>query len=228
MYYNDTFNSYNPRVYNYIATSNYLYTTSLGQIIISSYPHPLFVQLGTTFTLTCNYNSYTFHSWVHPTEGEISSSRGRFQLNIVRDWYIARLLVNSATIEDQGVYMCQAVTVNNTLRNQSISALLFERARIITESMLSYRAKLCESVALNCTTLYHESVTWRKTTSDDQQIPREVTNSSDGRITVLSNQLVIHETDFSDNGTYFCIASNRASGSDVEEIVAYLNIGEYD
>ena len=124
--------------------------------------------------------------------------------------------------------MCQAVTVNNTLRNQSISALLFERARIMTESMLSYRAKLCESVALNCTTLYHESVTWRKTISDDQQIPREVTNSSDGRITVLSNQLVIHETKLSDNGTYLCIASNRASGSDVEEIVAYLNIGEYD
>ena len=93
--------------------------------------------------------------------------------------------------------------------------------------MLSYQAKPCEPVALNCTTLYYDSVTWRKTASDDQQIPREVTNSSDSRITVLSNQLVIHETEPSDNGTYFCIASNRASGSDVEEIVAYLNIGNF-
>ena len=91
--------------------------------------------------------------------------------------------------------------------------------------MLSYQAKLCEPVALNCNALYYDSVIWRKGTSDDQQIPREVTNSSDGRITVLSNQLVIHETKLSDNGTYFCIASNRASGNDIEDIVAYLNIG---
>ena len=210
-----------------IATSNYLYTTSLGQIIISSYPNPLFVQLGTTFTLSCNYNSYTFHSWVHPTEGEISSSRGRFQLNIVSYGYIATLTVNSATLEDQGVYVCRALTANSSLRNQTISALLFERVRIITESMLSYQAKLCEPVAVNCTALYVESVTWSKRTSHNQ-IPREVTNSSDGRITVLSDQLVIHETKLSDNGTYFCLASNRLKLSRSEEIVAYLNIGEYD
>ena len=187
----------------------------------------MFVQLGSAFTLSRNYNSYTFHSWVHPTEGEISNSHGRFQLNFVRDAHIATLLVQSATIEDQEVYECRALTANNILQNQSINALLFERVNIITASMLSYQAKLCEPVALNCTALYHDSVTWRKTTSDDQQIPREVTNSSDGRITVLSNQLVIHETKPSDNGTYFCIASNRASGSDIEEIVAYLNIGNF-
>ena len=118
--------------------------------------------------------------------------------------------------------MCRALTANSILCNQTIGALLFERAQVITESLLSYQAKLCEPVVLNCTALYVESVTWSKRTYHNQ-IPREVTNSSDGRITVLSDQLVIRETKLSDNGTYFCTASNRLSRN--EEIVAYLNIG---
>ena len=197
---------------------------SSGQITVTSYPRPLYVELGTTFSLTCEYNSYTFHSWVHPTEGEITSSQGRLQVNNLPDVHIATLQVNSATIEDEGVYVCQAVAENNVVLNQTITALLFERVQVTTESLLSYQARLCEPVVMNCTALHHDSITWRRQISH-YPTPREIRNSSDGCITVSSEtgQLVIQEAKLSDNGTYLCAVSNRVSS---EEIRAYLNIGK--
>ena len=122
--------------------------------------------------------------------------------------------------------MCRAVTEGNVILNQTITALLFERVQIVTESLLSYKARLCEPAVLNCTALYHDSITWRKQVYRDPT-PREIRNSSNGRITVLSEtgQLMIHETKQSDNGTYFCTASNRVSN---KEIIAYLNISKYN
>ena len=102
--------------------------------------------------------------------------------------------------------------------------MVFEGVEIITESMLSYEAGLCETVVLNCTAFNHESITWsRLTAHESDQIPKEI-NSIDGRIIAVSEtglQLVIHEAKLSDNGTYFCVASNTVSN---EEIIAYLNI----
>ena len=194
-----------------------------GQITITSYPRPLYVQIGASFLLSCDYNSYSFHSWVHPTEGEVASSHGRLQLSNLADVHIATLQVYPATIEDEGVYVCQAVTENNIILNQTIITMVFEEVRIATESMLSYEARVCEMVVLNCTALYHDSIIWSRQTSRDL-IPREI-NSIDGHITVLSEtgQLVIREAKLSDNGTYFCAASNTVSN---EEIIAYLNISK--
>ena len=194
-----------------------------GQITITSYPRPLFVQIGGSFILSCDYNSYIFHSWVHPAQGEVTSSHGRLQLYNIREIHIATLQVNDATIEDQGVYVCHAITGSNIILNWTITALLFERVQITTESLIFYQARLCETVVLNCTALYHDSVIWSKQTSHDL-IPREIRKSIDERITVVSEtgQLVLHEAKLSDNGTYFCVASNTVSN---EEIVAYLNIG---
>ena len=122
--------------------------------------------------------------------------------------------------------MCQAVTENNVILNQTITALLFERVQVTTESILSYQARLCELVVVNCTALHHDSITWRGQTSH-YPIPREIRNSSDGHITVSSEtgQLMIHEVRLSDNGMYFCTVSNRVSS---KEIIAYLNIGKYN
>ena len=166
------------------------------------------------------YNSYTFHSWVHPTLGEVTSSRGHLQLTNIREVHIATLNVHSATIEDQGLYVCRATTDSNIILNQTISAMLFEGVEIATESMLTYEARLCETVVLNCTALHHDSIIWSRIHG---QIPREIRNSNDRRISVLSEsgQLVIRDAKQSDNGTYFCAASNRVSN---EEIIAYLNV----
>lgn len=122
--------------------------------------------------------------------------------------------------------MCRAVTEGNVILNQTITALLFEGVQIVTESLLSYKARLCEPAVLNCTALYHDSIIWRKQTSHDPT-PSEIRNSSDGRITILSEigQLVIHEAKQSDNGTYICTVSNRVSN---KEIIAYLNISKYN
>ena len=192
-----------------------------GRITITSYPRPLLVQIGGSFTLSCDYNSYTFLSWIHPTQGEVTSSHGRVRFNNIREIHTATLNVYNATTEDQGVYVCQAVIQSNILLNQTISAILFPRVQITTESMLSYKARSCEIVVLNCTTLYHNSITWSRLTHS--QTPTIVTNSSDGRITVLSGtgQLMIREAKLSDNGTYVCAASNRVGN---KEIIAYLNI----
>ena len=207
----------------YLITSSYMYIVCLplGQITISSLPHPLLVRIGASFSLSCNYNSYTFHSWVHPALGEVTSSQGRIQLTNLGKVHLATLEVNSATTEDQGVYVCQAITgSNNNILNQTISALIFERVQITTESMLTYEARLCETVVLNCTALYHDSIIWSMKAYDQTLT---VPNSIDGRITVLSGtgQLVISEAKLSDNGTYGCAASNRVSS---KEIIAYLNI----
>ena len=194
-----------------------------GQITVTSYPRPLYVRIGATFILSCDYNSssYNFHSWVHPTLGEVTSSQGHLLLANLRELHLATLKVNSANTEDQGVYVCRATTQNNIILNQTISALILDPVQITTESMLTYEARLCETVVLNCTALHHDSITWSRLTHD--QIPRVVTNSSDGRTSVLSDtgQLVISEVKLSDNGTYICVARNRLSNT---EITAYLNI----
>ena len=129
--------------------------------------------------------------------------------------------MRSVTFEDQGLYVCRAASESNIILNQTISAMVFEGVQIITESMLTYEARLCERVVLNCTALHHNSITWRRLTHG--HIPRLVTNSSDGRISVSSEngQLVIHNAKQSDNGTYFCTVSNTVSH---EEITAYLNV----
>ena len=189
-----------------------------GQITITSYPQ--LVQIGASFSLSCNYYSYTFHSWVHPTLGEVTGLQGRLQLTNIREAHTATLEVNPATTEDQGVYTCRVIT-HNTILNQTIRAQLFEPVQIMTESMLTYKARICEPVELNCTALHYESIMWSKLTHD--QTPRRVTNSSDGHLTVLSGtgQLIVREAKQSDNGTYVCAASNRVSS---KEIIAYLNI----
>ena len=138
---------------------------------------------------------------------------------------LATLNVQSVTFEDQGVYTCRAATDSNIILNQTISAMVFEGVQIITESMLTYEARLCETVVLNCTALHHDSIMWHMLTLG--HTPRLVTNTSDGRISVSSEngQLVIRDAKQSDNGTYFCAASNTVSN---EEITAYLNIiGKY-
>ena len=136
--------------------------------------------------------------------------------------HTATLDVQPATFEDQGVYVCRATTNSNIILNETISAVVFEGVQIITESMLTYEARLCETVVLNCTALHHDSIMWRFRLTHDQT-PRVVNNSNDGRISVLSEsgQLVIRNAKQSDNGTYFCSASNAVSN---EEITAYLNI----
>ena len=144
-----------------------------GQAIISSYPQPLLVQIGALFTLSCDYNSYTFHSWVHPTQGEVTSLHGWFQLTNIREINtgIATLQIYLATIEDQGVYVCRAaLTKNNIILNQTISSMVFERVQITTESMLSYEARLCEPVVLNFTALYHDLVTRSRLTAHESDI----------------------------------------------------------
>ena len=130
--------------------------------------------------------------------------------------------MHSATIKDQGLYICRAATHSNIILNQTISAMLFEGVQIITESMLTYEARLCETVVLNCTALHRDSIIWHRLTHD--QTPKVVTNSSDGRISISSKnyQLVIRDAKQSDNGTYICAVSNTVSN---EEITAYLNIG---
>ena len=86
-----------------------------GQITINSYPSPLYVALGTTFTLSCYYNPHTFHSWVHPTRGNISQSTGHLRLQVASSAHIATLIVDSATFDDQGEYACRVRTENNSL-----------------------------------------------------------------------------------------------------------------
>ena len=138
----------------------------IGQITISSLPQPLYVKTGASFSLSCNYNSYTFHSWVHPTLGEITSSQGRLQFAKLRVVHISTLEVNSATTEDQGVFVCRATNDSNNILNQTIRALIFEPVQITTESMLTYEARLCETVVLNCTALHHDSIIWGMLTHD--------------------------------------------------------------
>ena len=135
----------------------------------------------------------------------------------------SNMVVSSPTLDDQGEYVCRVRNGTNNLLTQTITALIFERVVISTQSMLSYEARLCERVALRCDALHQESIRWTRTI--DGGFPREIANSSDGRISVLSNQLLIRETKLNDNGTYTCIVWNRVSQV---YIMANLNIGNYD
>ena len=177
--------------------------------------------MGNSLTLTCNYNPHdSFHSWVHPTQGSLSQSNGRLTITTAANSHQSSLTVVMVTFDDQGEYTCNVMTESSSLLSQTITAVLYERVQITTETLLSYQTRQCDPVMLRCSAMHHESVTWRKESSDG--FLRDVTNSSDGRITVLPDQLVIHEAKLSDNGTYTCIANNRVSN---DYITAILHIG---
>ena len=177
--------------------------------------------VGSTFALSCNYRPHTFHSWLHPTIGEVVQSTEHLILQVSSQAKQAILVVNTPTRYDGGEYVCRATNENHAIVTASVNASLFEHVQIITPSMLTYQATLCETVALNCNSLHHDFVIWRKLSSTGVTI-REVSNSSDGHLTVLPDHLVIHETRPSDNGTYTCSVGNAAGH---KYITANLHIG---
>ena len=192
-------------------------------ITIKSHPSPLYFAIGTTFNISCSYSSqYMFNVWLSPSTGHqrLQQSTGRYKIKTELDvnGSTNTLTVESARNEDHGEYACQLV-IQDEMFTKSINATLIEMVQIITETGLSNRVQLCEHVALNCTSIYHDSVIWRKLPDS-----KEVKNTSDGRVTLLPDQLVIQEALPEDNGTYTCFAKNQAGFA---TITAELNIGMY-
>ena len=101
------------------------FTQSTAQITISTYPHPLNIAVGTTFTLSCNYGGHTFVSWEHPTLGVITQNTGRVAVSNLVHVSIATLEINhAATSADQGRYTCTARAGNGQMVTQSVQATL--------------------------------------------------------------------------------------------------------
>lgn len=155
------------------------------------------------------------------SQGIIQQSTGRYNINFHHSMSASysTLTVNSATREDQGEYTCTYI-IDDYRPEQTINATLIEVVQIITETELSYQVQLCEPISLNCTALHHDSIKWTKLPDS-----KEVLNTSDGRVILLSDQLLIQEARLGDNGTYMCSAENVAGST---SILAKLNIiGKY-
>ena len=175
-------------------------------ITISSYPVPLNVREGTTFTLTCNHNPHTFHSWRHPSIGEVSSDTGHLRIQVAESAHISTLIVDDATQSvDEGEYTCYARTSDGNMVTQTIHARLFEAVQISTPTDQIYTALQGDSatVSLHCSAVNHDEIIWRRESDSS-----EVRTTSDGHFVVSSDRLTISNVRFSDNGTYICTARN--------------------
>ena len=180
---------------------------SAAQITISTYPRPLHVTVGTTFTLSCNYEGHTFVSWEHPTLQVVTQNTGRVAVSNLVQVSIATLEVNrAATSEDQGRYTCTARASNGQMVTQSVQATLYDAVEVTTQNNLvvSSVEGSTATVSLNCSAINHDHIAWRRV-----GISTELTNTTDpGHLVVLSDRLVINNVRFSDNGSYECTASN--------------------
>ena len=195
-----------------ILTFMYMYllllcSPSTAQITISTYPRPLHVTVGTTFTLSCNYEGHTFVSWEHPTLREVTQNTGRVAVSNLVQVSIATLEVNrAATSEDQGWYTCNARASNGQMVTQSVQATLYDAVEVTTQNNLvvSSLEGSTATVSLLCSAINHDHIAWRRV-----GISTELTNATDpGHLVVLSDRLVINNVRFSDNGSYKCTASN--------------------
>ena len=188
-------------------------------ITIKSHPSPLYFAVGTTFNISCSYTSqYNFDCWVVPSNMHLQQSTGGYKVKNEPDMsgYTNTLTVESATNQDPGEYAC-IFSREDERFIEKINATLIEMVQITTETGLSYHVQMCEPVALNCTPLYHDSIMWIMLPDSKQ-----VRNTSDGRVILLPDQLFIQEVVSEDNGTYTCLAKNRAGSV---SITAELHIG---
>ena len=181
--------------------------TTIAQITISTYPRPLHVTVGTTFTLSCNYEDHTFVSWQHPSLDVISQSSGRVTVSVLNDVSIATMQVdNAAPDADQGQYTCRARASNGVIVTESVQAMLYNAVQVTTQTNQVFSSLQGETatVSLPCSAINHDHIAWRRV-----GISTELRNTSDGHLVVYPDRLEINNVRFSDNGTYECTASNR-------------------
>ena len=187
--------------------SIFICTPPAAQITISTYPRPLHVTVGTTFTLSCNYEGYTFVSWEHPTLDVVTQTTGRVAVSDLREVSIATLEVNNAASNaDQGRYICTARASNGQTVTQSVQATLYDAVQVTTQDNQVFPSLEGETatVSMPCLAINHDHIAWRRV-----GISTELRNTSDGHLVILPDRLVINNIRFSDNGTYECTASNR-------------------
>ena len=185
----------------------YFFTPSTAQITISTYPRPLHVTVGTTFTLSCNYEGHTFVSWEHPTLEVVTQNTGRVAVSNLVQVSIATLEVDHTTTStDQGRYTCTARASNGQMVTQSVQATLYDAVEVTTQNNLVFSSLegSTDTVSLPYSAINHDRIAWRRV-----RINTEVTNVTDpGRLVILPDRLVINNIRFSDNGSYQCTASN--------------------
>ena len=201
----------------------YLYfhpcTHIIAQITISTYPRPLHVTVGTTFTLSCNYEGHTFMSWQHPSLDVVSQSTGRVSVSVLNDVSIATMQVdNAAPSADQGQYTCTAQASNGGTVRQSVQAMLYHAVQVTTQDNQVFSSLQGETstISLPCSAINHDHIAWRRV-----GISTELRNTSDRHLVVYPDRLEINNVRFSDNGTYECTASNRVGH---QSILSSLNV----
>lgn len=142
-----------------------------------------------------NFGSFSVHNTICLNNGTMS------KLNT--------LVVSSATWSQGGDYFC-VISYNQTSYNsERVNASFIEKVNIITDTAISYQVALCTSVTLNCTTINHDSVTWQKISSTGYL--KNISNY----ISVVNDQLIIHEAGPGDGGTYICMAKNQVSSASI-------------
>ena len=118
---------------------------------------------------------------------------------------------------DNGDYHCifrQRSRPDET-RTLSLTAVYFDQPVISTTNGVVKRVSDSQSVTFYCRAMHSTSLLWYDPSTN------VISNSSDDRIQVFSDRLVISNVQVSDNGTYHCQASNPV-GTAI--ITAYLSV----
>ena len=153
-----------------------------------------------------------FNSFVHPAAGTLTSSHGRYSINVGDSVGEATLTITNVVESDEGTYHCSLTSSQHGDCSGSVTVVFNNPVTFLTPSGLTYHAFLNSSVTLECYIMYHEELRWQR--GDSAII-------SDDRVYVDGTNLHFNQVLLEDAGTYSCFAEIENS---LESITAHLRV----
>ena len=184
-----------------------------GRITVTDSPEVIFAT-SDFIIITCTYNTdFMFNSFVHPDAGTLTSSHGRYSIDVDDSDGETTLTVSNVVESDEGMYHCSVTNSQQGDCSGSVTVVFDDEVVFLTPNGLTYHAFIDSSVTLECNVMHQEELRWQK---------KGESIVSDARRYIIGTNLHFSRVLLEDAGTYSCFAENENHSS--RSITAHLRV----